>query len=322
MHEALRAAGLSSLYQTRVRDVAGASAWVSAYNRWPVVVKPVDSAGADGVRFCRDLDEVALACDDGVRFCRDLDEVALACANIFGKTNRLGTRNDAAVIQERILGQQYIVNAVSLGGRHYIAEIWRDDKIPVEGAALVCDREVLLGSDAPEASVLTDYVCKALDALGIAEGPSHSELFLTPQGTPVLVESAARMQGTIDDQAVIEATGHSHVTLTALRYAQPNVFRALLGRRYERRSHLHCVSLRATTGGLIVKNRCPELIGALPSFRSLLHTPSEGDRISRTTDLFSNPGIAYLANASETTLLDDYQTIRTWEREGRLFELA
>jgi len=267
-------------------------------------VKPVASAGADGVTFCANRSEVIRAAEA-----------------VLGKKNKLGDVNDAVVLQEKISGQQYIVNAVSIGGRHYISEIWRDDKIHVPGASLICDREILLSPGTPLTDALEDYVIRCLDALGVREGPSHSELFKTDGGDLVLIETAARMQGTIDHEAVIEATGHSHVTLTALRYADPDSFSKLLGARYARRSHLHCITLCAQRSGIVKDNRSLHYLSALKSFRSLMHTPQKGEPIYRTVDLFTNSGIVYLANENEKILEFEYQFIRRLESSGKLISL-
>ncbi len=304
MHEALRGAGLSNLEQARCSTSAEAIAWAEAGARWPLVAKPAASAGADHVKFCYCLEDVRQACDA-----------------MLGQVNRLGHVNDTVVLQDRIEGQQYIVNAVSMAGRHFVSEIWKDDKIAIDGAALVSDREILLSADALEYDKLASYVHGVLDALGIREGPSHSELFLTDKGNVLLVETAARMQGTIDHVAVLEAAGHSHVTLTALRYAAPDEFARLIGTRYQKRSNLHCVTLCSTVAGRLRKNRCNDLIGGLQSFQSLLHTPKPGDELFRTTDFFSNPGIVYLAGDDERQLERDYQLIRQWEKRGQLFDI-
>lgn len=304
MHEQLRAAGLSALPQANCTTVQQALDWAQQHGKWPVVVKPTASAGADGVTFCDDL-----------------DQVKTAASAILGQRNKLGELNEAIVIQEKLVGQQYIVNAVSINGEHYISEIWRDDKIAVENASLICDREVLLEPDSAISLSLQQYVKACLDALGIKEGPSHSELFKTSDGQLVLIETAARMQGTIDHKAVVEATGHSHVTLTALRYADPGAFARLVGSTYQRRTNLHCVTLCSTHAGIVVDNHCPDKIGKLASFRSLIHTPRPGEAVARTIDLFTNPGIVYLANADESHLEREYRQIRSWESAGELFTL-
>jgi len=60
----------------------------------------------------------------------------------------------------------------------------------------------------------------------------------------------------------------------------------------------------------------------LPSFHSIIHTPAEGDTISPTHDLFSNPGIIYLRHDDRQRLEADYRKIRQWEACGALFELS
>lgn len=304
MHERLRSFGLSSLGQSRCESREAALAWAIQQTNWPIVVKPTSSAGADGVTFCNNLSEVVSATDAAL-----------------GKRNKLGTLNAAVVLQERISGQQFIVNAVSVKGVHYISEIWRDDKIPVKGASLICDREILMRPDTPLAKSLRDYVIRCLDALGIKDGPSHSELFQTEQDEFVLIETAARMQGTIDHEAVIEATGHSHVTLTALRYADPITFAQLLDEPYGHKRNLHCITLCSKHSGVVKENRCPEYLGRLESFRSLIGAPRQGDFISRTVDLFTNTGIVYLSNHNEEILEREYRLIRHWESAGDLLVL-
>jgi hypothetical protein len=302
MHERLREGGLSALRQARCVTVGDALDWAGALQSWPVVVKPSASAGADGVRFCDDMAEVAVAVDA-----------------ILGKRNKLGEINEAAVLQEKIAGQQFIVNAVSMDGRHYISEIWKDDKIAVPGASLICEREILLAPDDDLARVLKRYTTACLDALGIREGPSHTELFQTEDGELLLIETAARMQGTIDHEAVIDATAHSHVTLTVLRHADPGAFSELLGMSYSRRKHLHCVTLSSSSSGTLKENRCHERLSTLKSFRSLIHAPEPGETVARTIDLFTNAGITYLAAESEQVLEQEYTLIRFWEANGELF---
>jgi hypothetical protein len=305
MHERLKKAGLSALRQARCTTVDDALDWAAALQSWPLVVKPSASAGADGVRFCDDLVEVVLAVDA-----------------ILGKRNKLGDINAAAVLQKKITGQQFIVNAVSMNGRHYISEIWKDDKIAVPGASPICDREILLSPNDELARFLELYTIACLDALGIREGPSHTELFQTDRGELLMIETAARMQGTIDHEAVMEATGHSHVSLTVLRHADPAAFSELLGTPYARKNHLHCVTLSSSTSGTLNENRCREKLSALKSFRSLIHAPEPGQSVARTIDLFTNAGIAYLASDSENVLEQEYRLIRTWEANGELFAVG
>lgn len=304
MQEALRAGGLRAIRQTVTDSLAEASQWVREVNGWPVVVKPLDSAGADGVRFCHND-----------------DELADAFHNIFGKTNRLGLVNRKVLLQERLIGRQFIVNGVSINGEHLISEVWSDDKKEVKNASLICEKEVLLPYHGEIQDELVDYTRQALTLLGIENGPSHSELMMTATG-PVLIETAARMQGTIMHSAVIAALGYSHVTLTAERYLQPDRFAGRLAAPYQLNKELFCVTLASEREGTVKENRCQDLLGELASFYGVMHTPEKGERIFCTTDLFTNPGIIYLCHAELKQIEADYAAIRNMEKQGSLFELA
>lgn len=301
MQEALRRAGLASIAQHRAATADEALEWSRKFGRWPLVVKPLDSAGADGVSFCYNE-----------------DEVHAAVGRIVGRTNRIGIDNRGVLLQERLVGRQYFMNAVSIDGLHKITEIWADDKSLVDGAALICDKEELLPYNGATQSVIKPYVEGVLTALGVRNGPSHSELMLTDHG-PVLIETAARMQGTILHEAVAAAIGSSHVTTTVDRYLNPETFKRHVNEAYELGAVLYCVTLQSSLEGIVRENRVHKLVSTLPSFFSMFHTPEHGERIHRTTDLFSNPGIIYLLHQNRAQLECDYAKIRAWEAAGELF---
>ena len=108
MIEALRRNGLRAAEQVKVTRIEAAHAWASSHGRWPVVVKPLTSAAAEGVAICRSH--------------ADIDQ---AFAAAFGRTNSMGGHNNELLLQSYLTGPQFIVNAVSRGGRHYVTDAWR-----------------------------------------------------------------------------------------------------------------------------------------------------------------------------------------------------
>ena len=80
-----------------------------------------------------------------------------------------------------------------------------------------------------------------LDALGIRFGPAHTEVMLTATG-PVLVESGARMHGSVPDEIVDRCTP-SHQTLTAEAYLEPRSVARRAARPYELMAGAYCVML-------------------------------------------------------------------------------
>jgi biotin carboxylase len=303
MNEAVRRAGLAAVRQTILKDVSRGLDDILAWNRWPLVVKPASSAGSEAVRFCYTAD--------------DLLE---ATRGILGTTNFMGDFNDKALIQERLNGQQYVVNAVSMAGRHRITEIYRDDRFDVKGAGNIYDRELILPATGEVEDRLTAYMKKVLDAIGLREGASHGEVILTKDG-PVLVEVGARLQGGIISPVIVEAIGQSHATVAFERYYHPQAFGATIDERYQIRKHCMVVNLVANKSGVIKRNNCTRLLGGLPSIHTMVRTPAEGARVEKTRDLFTKAGHIYLLHESLQQLEHDYGQIRTWEREEALLEI-
>ncbi|MBB4380331.1 hypothetical protein [Bradyrhizobium sp. SBR1B] len=71
------------------------------------MIKPLNSTGTEDIFFCL----------------TDAD-IQRALGVIIGKTNRVGALNRFALAQEKINGQQYTVNAVSMHGKAFVTEAW------------------------------------------------------------------------------------------------------------------------------------------------------------------------------------------------------
>jgi biotin carboxylase len=301
MGEALRRAGVPAVEQIVTGDVEEAVAWALARDDWPVVVKPVDSAGTDGVIFCLDP-----------------PELRAAFAAQLGHPNALGGSNRRLLVQEQLRGTQFFINSISWDGVHAITEVWRDTRRRVQGAGMVCDREQLLPARGPEQDVVIPYVACVLDALGIRFGAGHAEVMLTARG-PVLIECAARMQGSMLPDAVERATP-SHVAVTVEAYLDPATVRRRAERPYELAGWVECIALISEQEGIISSCERLEALRALPAYHSEIAMLGVGDRIKRTVDLFSSPGSVYLVHHEEHRLREEYERLRAIEREG-LFEV-
>lgn len=288
MADALRAAGVRSIAHLATDAASEAAHWRAAQGLAEVVVKPINSAGTEDVYFCR---------TDA--------EIAEAFRRIIGKTNGMGHRNDAALVQERIRGQQYTANLVSCEGTHYLAELWTYETREIPGAGSVCEVETLIGDD-PVRAVIAPYVFSALDALGIRNGPAHVELFVDARG-PVLIELGARMQGSMSRRATLAALGHDHVALTALRYADPERFAAYARTNdpYRPLRHACIVSLISDREGIVSGFRGLERVKGLASFADAISLPEVGDRVVPTRDLASTAGIVYLVHADPQVVARD-----------------
>lgn len=301
MARALRSFGLDAAAQIKTDDVEEAVAWALVRDDWPVVVKPVDSAGTDGVVFCDDEAHLRRAFNAQIHH-----------------DNQLQGENRELLVQELLQGTQYFINSVSWDGVHHISEVWRDTRLKIEGAGRVPFFEDLVARHGPEQDIVTEYVQDVLDALGILYGAGHTEVMLTDRG-PVLIECAARTQGTMLAEAVERCTP-SHVTVTVDAYVDPASVARRVQRPYSLVAHARCVALISEVEGRIASCSRLALLERLPSFGGSIAVLGVGDRIRRTVDLFSSPGTIYLIHEDRDQLERDYERLREIERDG-LFEV-
>ncbi|SEN92781.1 Biotin carboxylase [Duganella sp. CF517] len=304
MAQALCGAGLAAADSMRTDDVGALLQWAGDGRRgWPIVVKPLASAGSDHVFFCSSAGQLQAAFD-----------------SMIGKRNRMGAINRQVLAQTYLAGTQYVVNSVSVDGRHYFSDIWIDRRKTLSGASNLYDCEELLPAVGPVQDSLTSYMRQVLDALEVRNGPAHSEVMMTERG-PVLVETGARLQGSMLEQPVIGALGASQITLAVERCCDSVAFSRRLDQPYVLNRHVMCVALISDQSGTVEDISGLDKIRGLPSYACHFHTPEVGDRIMRTTDLFSIPGVVYLTHVDQQVLRRDYETIRELERGRRLFSV-
>ena len=270
MAKALRDAGLRAVEELKTADPAAAASWARERDRWPVVVKPLDSAGTDGVTLCEDP-----------------AAVEAAFAAILGKPNALRGANRELLVQEMLHGTQLFFNSISWEGTHHISEIWQDNKRRIAGN-LVYDYEELQPRHGESQDQVAPYVEAVLDALGIRFGPAHTEVMLTDTG-PVLVESGARMHGSVRDD-VIDRCTPSHPAVTAEAYLDPDSVARRAAQPYELQAAAYCVMLISQHEGRIVSADGLGEIERLPSFAGSIAMLEPGQQLQRTVRPLLLPG--------------------------------
>lgn len=299
MIEALRKAGVRCADQVKSDDIDLVVAWAERRG-YPVVVKPLAASGAQGVQICANA-----------------GEARRAAAEILGTTTMYDQLNTEVLAQSYLDGVEYVVDSVSGEGGRYTCGVWRYDKRRV-GTRNIYHSMTLLPADDELVPVLTAYVDDALDALGIAFGPTHAEVMMTSAG-PTLVEVGARLMGVVDPAFDIECCGADQAGVTALAYLRPAEFRdRYAGRTYRmRRTACRYFATTELTGTVTdIDQDVLAEINALESARVVTLKVSRGDRIRPTVDLPSSPMVAHLAHESATAFERDYR--RLVELSGRL----
>eukprot|EP01034_Spumella_vulgaris_P037707 gene37707-46522_t len=191
MGETVRKTGIRTVKQATCTSISEVHTFLKTLHRdgdkLKCVVKPVQSAGSDDVFLCNSI-----------------SEAETAFHKIFGNMNGLGQLNANVLVQEYLLGTEYVVDKVSIDGVHKIVAIWQYDKRAVNGAPFVYFGMKLMSSTTKMAQCMIKYADTVLTALNILNGPSHMEVMLhttidkvtgEPVYDPCLVEVGARCQG-------------------------------------------------------------------------------------------------------------------------------
>ncbi len=139
---------------------------------FPLIVKPTDRSGSKGVE-------------------KVLDPVQLETA--VKRAQEVSFKKEA-IIEEFVTGREISVESISFEGKHNILQI--TDKVTT-GAPYFVELEHHQPSSQPTdiQERVKAIVLKALDALHIRYGASHSELKITENGDIKVIEIGARMGG-------------------------------------------------------------------------------------------------------------------------------
>jgi len=297
MQDAVRVAGLATAGCLRSSSFEEVTEWAVGRNQWPVVLKPVLSAGTDNVMICHTA-----------------DEVAAAHTTIMASVDRYGRHNDVVLAQQFLSGAEHYVNSVSRDGVHRIIEVWRYHKRLVDGRS-VYDYEDLLALDEPGVQDVVRYVRSVLDALGIRNGAGHTEVMLTQDG-PFLIECGARLGGGQMPELLIRCVGADQVDSLAFSIVDPESFIAEAEAPYQLKSRLRCVNLMSPFDGTVPAEDGWDQIKQLTSFAGMVVNLPAGSPLCRTVDMATCPGSVYLNTDDLATLESDYRTLRELELNG------
>ena len=223
--------------------------------KFPLIVKPTDRSGSRGVE--KVLDPV------------QLEEAILRAQN--------ESFEHKAIIEEFVTGREISVESISNKGQHTILQI--TDKVTT-GAPFFVELEHHQPSSLPEdiKDRVREIVLKALDALHIQYGASHSELKITEDGDIRVIEIGARMGGDFIGSNLVQlSTGYDFLK---------GVIEVALGAFHEPQISEHSFSgvyfLSEETKSLkpVIENwkDYPEIVEAEITDNELRHIECSGDR--------------------------------------------
>jgi hypothetical protein len=300
MQQRLLDAGVRHIPHHRAADTESIVEWCERSGAAEYVVKPLRSFGTDGVSFCTDL-----------------AQVRAACGKLLGSADFSGETIGEVLVEELITGPEFVVDSVSLDGRHFVVNMFRYAKDVVDGAPVYRTMSSVEVGDHPE---IAEYVEQVLTALGIEQGAAHSEVIVTADG-PTLVETGARMHGGQGPRLVEESSTHSLIDLALAARIAPDDFRwQTRNRPRVHRGVVECF-LCAPAAGEVGANRVTELCRELDSYLFDTCRQVPGEYVPKTADLLTSYGRVVLANVDQAALERDARRVLEWDRQGVLLEV-
>jgi len=302
--ELVKAAGMRSVRQAGGPKLEHVQSFLET-EEYPIVLKPTESAGSDGVKLCHTYDEA-----------KEHFELLMESQMVNGGFC------PAVLCQEFLRGKEYVVDHVSRNGIHKTVMVWVYDKRPANGSAFVYFGCIPVDPRSPEGRILIPYVRGVLDALGVRNGPSHGEVMITTDG-PCLVEMNCRAHGgDANWRPLCRALtgGYSQVGATVDAYLEPSEFDRLpntLPSPFKAAGQE--VILVSYSSGKVASTPGFEVLKALPSFLSFESSFQKGSDVDYTVDLITCIGSVILMHPDPEVLQRDIDFLRHMEKINGFF---
>ena len=302
MQNRLAERGLRSIRGRVVKTIEEAIEFYDEEELEEVVVKPTYSSGSASVRLCKNKEDMV----------KSLEE-------LLTKTNKFGDYLTEILIQERIVGEEYIVNTVTCDGVHRVTMVWKYNKVRTTDGAIVYDtcetvNELNLGE-----AEMVEYAYDVADALEIRYGPVHGEYMIDEKG-PVLIEVNCRPCGGHMSARFLDKISGQHETDSILdAYLKPERF-------YEKQKNLYKLYNYGALKFFIVPKNMIATASPMKNISNKLksHVETSVDDFDeedsktyfKTEDVDSSSGIVYLAHEKYGVLSDDINYLRNVEKHA------
>ena len=306
MQERLKENGLRYIRGKVISSVDEAIEFYDAENLSQVVLKPIYSAGSSGVKLCSNKDEMI----------NSIDEI------FNNKQNYYGESINELLLQERIIGDEYIVNTVSNNGIHRVTLIWKYNKVRTHDGSILYDTAETVNHLNIGEAKMVEYAYQVADAIGIEYGPVHGEFMIDDNG-PVLIEVNCRpCGGNMSAKFLDKIAGHHETDAILDSYLKPLRFSEKRKERYRLYGH-GALKFFSVPHDILAKSAPVSNIG--PKLKSYFKSTIDKNFDNavfyrKTEDLNTVGGVVYLVNESSEILHHDLDFLRNIEKKA--FELV
>ncbi|CAN5403598.1 ATP-grasp domain-containing protein [soil metagenome] len=298
MQEALQRTGLAHLQQLKVTaELTHEQIAKLAATSFPLIIKPVNSAGSSDVELCHSLDEI---------------KKYLFHTQQQENYNPFGKIVHEYVIQEYLQGDEYIIDTFSIDGQHFVSGVLKTVR-SVYDSKPICLYSEIVSPLHPEVAACIEYTLRVLTAVEMNNGLAHTELMVTGEG-PRLIEVNPRISGANGFiNKLFQACGFpAQVDLLIASVKNTpvqNPDKTLFGRRVCLQNYV-----KRTIGNLNT-----DLLKQLPSFQEAEMLKQPGTTLANPQNLLDAIAFVLLAHTDPNQVIRDYQQLIAWEQDLVLF---
>jgi biotin carboxylase len=304
MIETVRDHGIKAVHQIKSSNFDEIVSWSLTKASWPLVVKPINSSSSDGLSFVNNENELSVAIDQ-----------------ILGKKNILGIVNDEVLVQETLMGEQYVVNTVSHSGTHYLTDVWKMTVRHTKEMPMIIDAMELIDCNHPAYLSLTQYTKDSLTSLGIEYGPAHTEVMMTDSG-PSLIEVNSRLMGGNIDACFRDALeGYDQIDALIDSIIDPERLKKNRSRDYNLSTNLVEIDFVFYQSGILIDIPKYQYITKLDSFLKFSNLPAIDSYVRETSDTTNQAGLLYLKNSDPEKLQKDVKAVLEWQYNNSIFTI-
>ena len=299
MHRALQESGLRYIRGQEVSSWEDCLSFLEKTGMEDVVLKHVHGVASVGVHLVHGKEELFAAFRQ--------EQTA---ENMFGEAeNRL-------LLQERIFGEEYIVNTVSRNGVPALTSVFRYYKKQTPAGYIIYRGLEAVTELGPRESELVEYAFQAVQALGIMNGPVHGEYMIDGKG-PVLIETNCRVMGGSVPSGFLDKVFGYHETGVVLDCMLDCDFhRDFLQKTYRplRKGYVKDFSSdrdkTISSSGII-----PILLNMESFYSGWVESAGKTDRLRETIDLETEIGCVYLVHDDEETTKREFELLMLIEEK-------
>lgn len=300
MHKTLKEAGLRYIRGEEVSSCEDCLSFLKTTGTDDVVLKHVHGCASVGVHLVHGKKELLDA----------FEQEKSAHNNMFGEAeNRL-------MVQERIFGEEYIVNTISRNGIPALTSIFQYHKKRLPTGAIVYRGLEVIDELSEKEKELVKYAFQAVKALGIKDGPVHGEYMIDEKG-PVLIEANCRVMGGSAPRGFLDRIFGYHETDIVLDCMLDAEFHREFSQRPYRPFRKGYVKDFYSAGERSIKASgiIPILLNMRSYYSGWVENAGKTDIIPETIDLETETGCVYLVHDDSEVSKSDFNILMRLEEE-------